>query len=106
MTRQEVIEHLANIGGFDTSYSYGNMKACIEQVFDEFENQNTINRVEVIGKDGRDFVKLLENGHYEISMQDDGKTIKLFEKALISKVVCVTIDISCGTLYNCGTRLW
>lgn len=26
------------------------------------------------------FVKMLENGHYEISIQDDGKTIKLFEK--------------------------
>lgn len=40
MTRQEVIEHLTNIGGFDTSYSYGNMKACIEQVFDELENKD------------------------------------------------------------------
>lgn len=37
MTKQEVIDHLAAIGGFDTSYSYGNMKSCIEQVFNEFE---------------------------------------------------------------------
>lgn len=37
MTKQEVIDHLVAIGGFDTSYSYENMKSCIEQVFNEFE---------------------------------------------------------------------
>lgn len=39
-----------------------------------------ITRVEVIGKNGREFTKLLKDGHYELSLQDDGKTIKIFEK--------------------------
>lgn len=47
---------------------------------DKNETLGKITRVEVIGKEGREFVKLLEDGHYKISMQDDGKTIKLFEK--------------------------
>ena len=39
-----------------------------------------ITRVEVIGKNGREFSKMLKNSFYEISIQDDGRTIKLFEK--------------------------
>lgn len=61
-------------------YSSLELECFINKIYDEFENQNIINRVEIIGKDGREFVKLLENGYYEISIQDDGKTIKLFEK--------------------------
>ena len=37
-------------------------------------------RVEVIQQGiGRDFTKWLKDSYYEISIQDDGKTIKLFE---------------------------
>ena len=55
---------------------------CIELSDDiyKYEKMIKISRVEVVGKNGREFVKMLENGHYEISIQDDGKTIKLFEK--------------------------
>ena len=39
-------------------------------------------RIEVIGKDGREFTKRLDNAYYDISIQDDGRTIKLFEKEI------------------------
>jgi hypothetical protein len=39
MKKQEVIEHLANIGIFCSSYSCMSMKACIDLVFDEFEKE-------------------------------------------------------------------
>ena len=45
-----------------------------------YEKIVNITRVEIIGKNGREFVNILKNGYYEISIQDDGKTIKLFEK--------------------------
>lgn len=41
-----------------------------------------ITRVEVIGLEGREFSKWLKDSNYEISIQDDGRTIKLFEKAI------------------------
>ena len=41
---------------------------------------NHITRIEVIGLQGREFTKMLATGSYEISIQDDGRTIKLFEK--------------------------
>jgi hypothetical protein len=50
------------------------------------DNENTISRVEVIGKDGREFVKILKNSVYRISKQDDGKTLKLFETPSIEEV--------------------
>jgi len=37
-------------------------------------------RVEVIGLKGREFSKWLINNNYRISVQDEGKTIKLFEQ--------------------------
>lgn len=46
----------------------------------KYEKIVKITRVEVIGKNGREFVSLLEDGHYEFSLQDNGKTIKIFEK--------------------------
>lgn len=46
---------------------------------DKYEKIPNITRVEIIGKNGREFSKWLENSYYEISMQDDNKTIKLFE---------------------------
>jgi hypothetical protein len=40
---------------------------------------NNITRIEVIGQKGRKFVSRLTDGKYELSYQDDGKTLKLFE---------------------------
>lgn len=37
-------------------------------------------RVEVILKSGRAYSKWLTNTHFTISIQDDGRTIKLFEE--------------------------
>jgi len=45
-----------------------------------YEKIQNITRVEIIGKKGREFSKWLNNSHYEIMVQDDGRTIKLFEK--------------------------
>jgi hypothetical protein len=82
MTREEAIKLTDKHSFKEDSGRYVTPRRVIHIIIDALsENKNIINRVEVIGKDGRDFVKLLENGHYEISMQDDGKTIKLFEKA-------------------------
>jgi len=39
-------------------------------------NTPTVTRVEVIGKDGRVLVKYCKNA--TVSMQDDGKTMKVF----------------------------
>ena len=38
-----------------------------------------VTRVEVIGHDGREFSKMLKDSHYEVAIQDDGRTMKLFE---------------------------
>lgn len=43
-------------------------------------NKPKLTRVEIIGTNGREFSKWLKLGYYEVSIQDDGKTIKLFEK--------------------------
>ena len=45
-----------------------------------YEKIVNITRVEVVGRNGREFSKLLKSSFYEVSIQDDGKTIKLFEK--------------------------
>ena len=80
MTREQLKRKLnVDVSWWEES-CYDEAMIILDKYLDEFENQNIINRVEVIGKEQRDFVKLLENGHYEISMQDNGKTIKLFEK--------------------------
>ena len=42
--------------------------------------KESITRVEVIGNNGREFSKWLKNSYYEIVIQDNGRTIKLFEK--------------------------
>lgn len=57
---------------------------CIELNEDIYRYKKIVNvtRVEVIGKNGREFSKWLKNSHYEINIQDDGRTIKLLEKGL------------------------
>lgn len=56
--------------------------ACIELSDDiyKYEKMVKITRVEIVGRNGREFSKILNDSFYEVSMQDDGKTIKLFEK--------------------------
>ena len=50
------------------------------------ELQQTYTRVEVISTNGRVFCDMCENGsYYEASIQDDGKTLKLFRKKTSSK---------------------
>lgn len=55
---------------------------CVELSDDiyQYEKITKITRVEIIGKNGREFSKMLDNSFYEISMQDDGRTLKIFEK--------------------------
>ena len=53
----------------------------IDYIFKDFEKQfSNITRVEVIGKDGREFTKLIKTGKYRVSLQDDNRTLKLFEE--------------------------
>ena len=68
-----------------------------------------ITRVEVIGRDGREFSKLLSDATYEISIQDNGKTIKLFEKPNRQTWTCdqckeeTEQQIGCSSKYTSGS---
>ena len=46
------------------------------------DGTTNITRVEVIGNKGREFSKLLIGAKYKVHIQDEGRTIKLFEKRL------------------------
>ena len=46
---------------------------------DNNRQDTSITRVEVIGLNGREFTKRLNGTFYTISIQDEGRTIKLFE---------------------------
>jgi hypothetical protein len=48
--------------------------------WDDFESME-FTRIEVISEEGRIFSQWLKKGHYKMSIQDDGKTIKLFKEA-------------------------
>ena len=53
----------------------------IDYIFKDFEKQfSNITRVEVVGKNGREFTKLIKTGKYIIMLQDDNRTLKLFEE--------------------------
>ena len=50
----------------------------INKIYDDFENNFT--RVEIISANGRAFYDICDDDmHYKLSIQDDGKTLKLFE---------------------------
>lgn len=50
----------------------------IDKIYDDFESKFT--RVEIISASGRVFCdRCDDNSHYVLSIQDDGKTLKLFE---------------------------
>lgn len=55
------------------------LKELSEDIY-RYEKIIKISRVEIISKEGREFVKILKDGYYDISIQDNGKTIKIFEK--------------------------
>lgn len=40
--------------------------------------EQKINRVEVIGKDGREYVRYLKDEAFSYQVQDDGRTLKMF----------------------------
>jgi len=46
------------------------------------EKEVAITRVEVIGLEGREFVSHLKGGTYTTSLQDDGRTLKIFEEPI------------------------
>ena len=53
----------------------------IDYIFKDFEKQfSNITRVEIIGKDGRDVIRMLKDSKYRVSLQDDNRTLKLFEE--------------------------
>lgn len=60
---------------------------CKELSDDIYQYVKTVNitRVEVIGRNGREFSKTLNDSFYKISIQDDGKTLKLFEDTVVEK---------------------
>ena len=53
----------------------------IDEIFTYFESQlSSITRIEVISPAGRDYGRWCrEFNHFKVSIQDDGKTLKLFE---------------------------
>jgi len=48
-------------------------------------DDGTVSRVEIIGINGREFSKTLKDSTYTISIQDKGRTIKLFETPIKTK---------------------
>lgn len=71
MDREKTIQHLKNIGVFDTNYSIKSMESCINQVFDNFENKKfeyikytgqSIEELEKFMKYKKDFV-LMPSSH-------------------------------------------
>ena len=53
------------------------LDTIIDTIYNDFESKFT--RVEIISSLGRVFCSKCDNGkHYELSIQDDGKTLKLF----------------------------
>ena len=53
----------------------------VDYIFKDFEKQfSNITRVEIIGKDGRDVIRMLKDSKYRVSLQDDNRTLKLFEE--------------------------
>ena len=45
---------------------------------DDLIQLNGVNRVEVIDKKGRSYIKWNEKFYVQLSLQDDGKTLKIF----------------------------
>jgi len=45
---------------------------------DDLIVMNNINRVEVIDEQGRSYIKWDDNNYVKLSLQDDGKTLKIF----------------------------
>lgn len=59
--------------------------ARLDEAIEEL-HQTKYTRVEVINFNGRVFCDMCENGsYYEASIQDDGRTLKLFRKKTSSK---------------------
>ena len=76
MTREEAVLLVTNCT--INSYDYGNLKFAVNKIYDDFESKFT--RVEIISSLGRVFCdRCDDNSHYVLSIQDDGKTLKLFE---------------------------
>ncbi len=58
----------------------------LDEAIEELQQANEYTRVEVISFDGRVFCDRCEHdSYYEVSVQDDGKTLKLFKKKLRNK---------------------
>lgn len=58
----------------------------LDEAIEELQQANEYTRIEVITSDGRVFCDRCESGsYYEASIQDDGRTLKLFRKRTSSK---------------------
>ena len=58
----------------------------LDKAIEELQQANEYTRIEVITSDGRAFCDRCEsNSYYEASVQDEGKTLKLFKKKLKEK---------------------
>lgn len=76
MTREEAILLVTNCT--INSYDYDNLKFAVNKIYDDFESKFT--RVEIISSLGRVFCdRCSDNRHYELSIQDDKRTLKIFE---------------------------
>ena len=60
--------------------------ARLDEAIEELQQANEYTRIEIISFDGRVFCDRCEsNSYYEASVQDEGKTLKLFKKKLKEK---------------------
>jgi len=62
-------------------YSKDEISNCYSVILELMKNQTSnVTRVEVVGKNGREFTKLIKTGKYIIMLQDENRTLKLFEE--------------------------
>lgn len=54
------------------------VKEVLDKVFAEKRADNKIKRVEVIDENGRSYVNWSENNFVSMSVQDEGRTLKVF----------------------------
>lgn len=48
------------------------------EIKDDLIIMNNVNRLEVIYEQGRSYIKWDDNNYVKLSLQDDGKTLKIF----------------------------
>jgi hypothetical protein len=64
---------------FPSEYYMDEARELAPEVFGDWQQDEKLTRIEIIGDDGREVVKYAPEGHYyRRSVQDNGRTVKFF----------------------------